>query len=236
MPQTYSRQPTTCRMKPSADSTGTRPSRWAASTARPASSGSSSHRLSEEDSREWKSHGSPGTIASCHGPNCAARWTTKSSSAARASAAVAGHARGASSPHSSSPMASRSRRTSASMSSSSGSQGRGASRPSRGGRRLASSKFQRPPAGLPPVQHVGEALHAAPLVDRHVTALAQLGGEVAHRAQHQVPALAVMPEPRQARARLDEEHAVGALEGRVAVGELVAEDERRVAHQPLTAR
>ena len=85
-------------------------------------------------------------------------------------------------------------------------------------------------------QHVGEALDAAPLVDLHLAALAQLGREVAHRAQHEVPALAVVGQPGEAGARLDEQHAVGARERRIAVGELVAEDEGRVAHQRLTAR
>ena len=150
IPQTYSRQPITWRTKPSAEVIGTSPARYAASTARHASSGSSSQRLNELDSREWYSQRSPRTIASCHGPNPAARWVTKSSSAARASAAVAGQARGASSPHSFRPMASRSRRTASSMASSRGSHGAGAPSPARGGRRFSRSKFQRPPDGLSP--------------------------------------------------------------------------------------
>jgi hypothetical protein len=80
---------------------------------------------------------------------------------------------------------------------------------------------------------LGHPRDASPLDHLDLTALAQLGREVAHRAEDEVAALAVQPDAAHRRARLDDQDPLGALEGRVRVRELVAEDEGRMAHQPL---
>ena len=51
-----------------------------------------------------------------------------------------------------------------------------------------------------------------------------------------MPALAVARPAGERRARLDEQDAARAVEGGIGVRELVAEDERGVAHPPATAR
>ena len=61
-------------------------------------------------------------------------------------------------------------------------------------------------------------------------------GEVAHGAQDELAPLTVVAQPGEGGARLDHQHAVGALQGGVGVRELVAEDQRGVPHQPAIAR
>jgi hypothetical protein len=87
-----------------------------------------------------------------------------------------------------------------------------------------------------PVEALGQRRGVAAVDDLDAGGL-ELGGEAAHRADHQVHALAVGAQPGQAAERLDEEHARRAVEGGVVARELVAEDERGVvAHPADTAR
>jgi hypothetical protein len=82
-------------------------------------------------------------------------------------------------------------------------------------------------------QRGAERLLAAALHDLDA-ACAQLRREVAHRAQDELAALPVVAQSGERGARLDHQHPFGAVERGVGVRELVAEDERRVAHQAST--
>ena len=64
MPQTYSRQPITCRTKPSTAAIGASPSRYARSARSATSSGCSSPRFSDEDRCECHMKRSPASMAS----------------------------------------------------------------------------------------------------------------------------------------------------------------------------
>ena len=78
-------------------------------------------------------------------------------------------------------------------------------------------------------QGSGEARHRPPLDHLDLTGLAQLGGEVAHRAEDEVRAAPVHAKAAQGRQRLDEQDPPGPLERRVVAHQLIAEDQRGVA-------